>query len=113
MYLEDIVPNDYERLTGKDNAPVTVIEPDGTEHEINAQHVRIDAQVDPDTGVMFREPRSTITLRESKLPAVDYQDLRVRFSDANRTVEARVGDYLSDHTIGFVNLILENVTDVV
>ena len=114
MYLEQVAANDYRKLTERDNRPVTIIEPDGTEHEQAAQQVRIDLITDPTTGQSFAEPRSIVTLDESSLPDnVAINELKIRFTDGSgNTVEGYVDSYMSDHTLGFITLTLERVENV-
>lgn len=87
---------------------VTLIEPDTTEHDVNGKVNRVDMQVDPDTGVQFYEPKTSVDISISSLPAGFANTWTVQTTDVmGATITGHIAEARYDRTLGYVTLILE------
>lgn len=110
MSLRSQAAVDNKAFLNEDGDPITLIAPDtdATEHDVVGQVMRTDAQVDPDTGTQFYEPKTAVTISITDLPTGFDNTWTVRTTDSTgTTITGHIAESRYDRTINQVTLILE------
>jgi hypothetical protein len=100
---------DFKKILDSDGVDVTLIAPDASEVTARGQVTRIDAQVDPQTGVQVISPKLAVTISLNGLAQEPTTEWDVRTTDVTGAqILRRIADLRFDRTIGFVTMILED-----
>lgn len=107
MSLRSVAAADNRKILNNDGDAVKLTI-DGYEFNLIGQVIRIDAVIDPQSGMQVVEPKTAITVSIADLPADPETGWRVETTDATgAALIGTVADVRQDRTLGFVNLILE------
>ena len=108
MNLFELAAADNERITSTEatSIPVTLTEPDTTEHEIRAHVYRIEEQVDPETGVRVYSPATVVAYSTAAYP-VPEETWTATVTVNGDEVTGDIVNIRRDRTLGMVTLQVE------
>lgn len=111
MSLRSVAAADNRKILNNDGDAVKLTI-DGYEFNVIGQVIRIDAVIDPQSGLQIAEPKTAVTVSLADLPADPEPGWRIETTDATGAdLIGTVADVRQDRTLGFVNLILEVHSD--
>jgi len=108
MNLFELAAADNERITSSEatSIPVTLTEPDTTEHEIRAHVYRIEEQVDPESGARIFNPATVIAYSTANYPIPD-ETWTATVTVNGDEVTGEIVNIRRDRTLGMVTLQVE------
>ena len=88
--------------------PVTFANPAGGTQTVNAQVIRVDSMVDPQTGARVFAPHTAVTARLSSLTVIPEEGWRIATTDIQgRSISGRARDLEFDYTMGTLTVMIE------
>ena len=110
MSLRDQAALDVQSLLNADFEDITLTDENLVEYELKGKVVKVDMQIDPDTGAKIYEPADLVTVSLLDLTGTLTEEWKISTTDVQgNVISGQVRSPMFDHTLGFVTFQIEAV----